>query len=107
VIDTPTDLDDDIGPPGVDAEEETNVGTTGVAPVNDDNIDVETCHSSQDQLLNAGKKRPMEDEYQYFQCEFDPAAQKDLPNCNPKRILQLHQCFRFHRGEPTIGTVFE
>ena len=42
----------------------------------------------------------MEDENQYFQCEFDPAARKDLPNCNPKQILQqLHQCFRFHREE--------
>jgi len=64
VIDTPTDSDsdledskDNIGTTGVDTdkEEESNIGTTE-AP----------CRSSRGQLLDTGRKHPVEDEYQFF-----------------------------------------
>ena len=66
VIDTPTETT------GVDSENETNVGTTGVTTANDANdTAVIPRRFIRGRILNTGRKRPMEDEYQYFQGVFD------------------------------------
>ena len=88
VIDIPTDSDsdledseDNIGTTGVDTdkEEEPNIETTGV-------VTEAPCRSSRGQILDTGRKHPVEDEYQYFE---ECLIQKMMAFSHRKRYAKL------------------
>ena len=57
------------------------------SPTNNTDVErPEPRRSSQGQLLSTGRQRPMEDEYQYFQCVFDPDDDGFHP---PEKICKI------------------